>query len=420
MRLTEDQIKAGILHDDIDVRFAALHYFAESYQPNPTVMPVVIQALERFGRTKAFRYSYLIAHLTPTEETIHWVIEELQNQPRRTEDERNYLSHLSRLLCNADPRLLLPHQQDIFAAPGFDRDSRFREEFNRRLELFTWNEKALWSELEAICEEGKTKSYAGELRWHESEDIVEALGREGGRHVDRMMALLAIKVEEFDNNPMTWMEPLVVRLAGELRHQPAIPLIVAKLHEDAEVLSEECQIALARIGGDEVIRAVSQDYPAAEWHFRLYASGVLGRVHTDLAVQTCIDLLPKEKNLDLVNWLAQALVDHFSFEGNAVARKVLLDDPDLATLREALVPACTLMGQEFPELEEWRKEEQENKRRKPFLYGSSPEAAPQKAPATFASMPLLKADKKMGRNDPCPCGSGKKFKKCCLHKESFY
>jgi hypothetical protein len=23
---------------------------------------------------------------------------------------------------------------------------------------------------------------------------------------------------------------------------------------------------------------------------------------------------------------------------------------------------------------------------------------------------------KVGRNDPCPCGSGKKFKKCCEHK----
>jgi preprotein translocase subunit SecA len=22
-------------------------------------------------------------------------------------------------------------------------------------------------------------------------------------------------------------------------------------------------------------------------------------------------------------------------------------------------------------------------------------------------------DKKIGRNDPCPCGSGKKYKKCC-------
>ena len=24
--------------------------------------------------------------------------------------------------------------------------------------------------------------------------------------------------------------------------------------------------------------------------------------------------------------------------------------------------------------------------------------------------------KKVGRNDPCPCGSGKKFKKCCESK----
>ena len=25
----------------------------------------------------------------------------------------------------------------------------------------------------------------------------------------------------------------------------------------------------------------------------------------------------------------------------------------------------------------------------------------------------VKAEKKVGRNDPCPCGSGKKYKKCC-------
>lgn len=24
---------------------------------------------------------------------------------------------------------------------------------------------------------------------------------------------------------------------------------------------------------------------------------------------------------------------------------------------------------------------------------------------------------KIGRNDPCPCGSGKKYKKCCLSKD---
>jgi len=26
------------------------------------------------------------------------------------------------------------------------------------------------------------------------------------------------------------------------------------------------------------------------------------------------------------------------------------------------------------------------------------------------------AENKVGRNDPCPCGSGKKYKKCCLGK----
>ncbi len=28
-------------------------------------------------------------------------------------------------------------------------------------------------------------------------------------------------------------------------------------------------------------------------------------------------------------------------------------------------------------------------------------------------------EEKLGRNDPCPCGSGKRFKRCCLHSGCF-
>ena len=28
----------------------------------------------------------------------------------------------------------------------------------------------------------------------------------------------------------------------------------------------------------------------------------------------------------------------------------------------------------------------------------------------------LNGNMKIGRNQPCPCGSGKKYKKCCLNK----
>ena len=32
-----------------------------------------------------------------------------------------------------------------------------------------------------------------------------------------------------------------------------------------------------------------------------------------------------------------------------------------------------------------------------------------------AHTPYVREASKVGRNDPCPCGSGKKYKKCCLH-----
>ena len=35
---------------------------------------------------------------------------------------------------------------------------------------------------------------------------------------------------------------------------------------------------------------------------------------------------------------------------------------------------------------------------------------------TVQKKPVVKAEK-IGRNDPCPCGSGKKYKHCCLGKD---
>jgi uncharacterized protein YecA (UPF0149 family) len=33
--------------------------------------------------------------------------------------------------------------------------------------------------------------------------------------------------------------------------------------------------------------------------------------------------------------------------------------------------------------------------------------------AAASSLPIQRSGAKVGRNDPCPCGSGKKYKKCC-------
>jgi len=33
-----------------------------------------------------------------------------------------------------------------------------------------------------------------------------------------------------------------------------------------------------------------------------------------------------------------------------------------------------------------------------------------------SSLPVVRSQERIGRNDPCPCGSGRKFKKCCYGK----
>jgi hypothetical protein len=51
---------------------------------------------------------------------------------------------------------------------------------------------------------------------------------------------------------------------------------------------------------------------------------------------------------------------------------------------------------------------------------AAPEAAEREYEDVFPeeiAEPYLRAAPKIGRNDPCPCGSGRKYKKCCLGKD---
>jgi len=51
------------------------------------------------------------------------------------------------------------------------------------------------------------------------------------------------------------------------------------------------------------------------------------------------------------------------------------------------------------------------------LKKEKPEVAQQFfAPVRTPLTPYQRETKKIGRNDPCVCGSGKKFKKCCYLK----
>jgi hypothetical protein len=409
MRSTEDQVRHAFQHPDKDVRFAALKYFADSCSRNPAIMAEVIELVDRLGPRAAFTYTFPIADLAQTEETIAWVVNRIRADA--IIEDGDFVGHLERLLYRADPRLVLPHRAAILSLPHLDR--QLASDLDRRLELFSMPNDQLWRRLEAICEVGKGKMYASEIAVGEAEDIAEALARDDSQR-DRMMELLEQDFDPNDETPLVWLEIFLVQMAGRMRYEPAIPLIIKKFLVDGELLNEECDESLTRIGTDTVIRAVRDAYREAPDHFRLYSSSLFGNIHSDLALASGLELLSEESDVDQRVWLADALVNQFAPEAVDAARAVLIrDDPDSSDLKSNVVVACKLMDYDIPELKKWERELAEPRRRSVTQRPSPPVLRR----LDFASdVPPLSTRVKTGRNDPCPCGSGKKFKKCCWNK----
>jgi len=266
---------------------------------------------------------------------------------------------------------------------------------------------------------------------------VEALSRYGDACEEKVHNVLKEKIEDFHHNPMKWLESLMVRLAGELQLDSTVPMLIAKLVEDGgDLLNEECIRALSRIGTPTVINAVSEIYLTSPHHFRLYAIEPLENIHSDLTVETCLNLLCQENDIDIRVNLAYALLSHFSLKGIDEVRQLLIGrtlDSESRGLRDCLVETCTIMGERFPEYDEWRtaqRTDKEQHRQRIEELKNNPagllkfalEKLKQESPSS--SQPklnppvTLQTKQRVGRNAPCPCGSGKKFKKCCISKSS--
>lgn len=424
MRLTEDQVRQALKHADGRVRHAALEYFSKSYSSNTRVMQDAIEVLESLGPQESFTYVSPLEDLAQTESTVAWAVERL-SRPRISK-EKDLCATLGRLLCSADPALVLPHKDALLSSPGLSVDSASR--LKLRFELFSTPADLLWPRLQAIAKEsdGNGAERASRDPLTEASEITEALARDGS-NAARMLELLSVDVDPDDDTGLGWLEIFLVEMAGHMRHEPAIPLILKKLYIDVEFLNEACQKALTQIGTDAVIGAVRDQYLEAPGFVRLYTCAVFGDIHTDLAVSAGLELLPQETEPNHRAWLAAALVDQFSTEAIDAARLVLLENPDRELLNRVVV-ACKVTEHDIPELSEW--EQEALKPATPFdlstlfspRLGSGANLAAwededaEDYPDESPDRPSLPPRVTIGRNDPCPCGSGKKYKKCCLNK----
>jgi hypothetical protein len=441
VRYPEAKIKEAILHPDIEIRDRATSYFAKAFSSDHSIMPLVIKAVETYGRTNdTYRLIGASRDLPQCEDTVAWVIDELNDES--CDKYENYAYNLSMVLVDADPAPLLPRESDILEARHFFPG--LRTAVTERLRMLSWDKATCWQKLEEFCEEGKDKQYTNEVNQSYANLVVEALARYGQESEPKVREWLAVKLDDHSNHPMKWLEPLVVRLAGQAQLESTIPLIVSKLLEDGgDVLNSECAEALTRIGTPPMLDAIAEAFPAAKRHFRIYATNPLEHIHSDLAVEISLKLVADEKDEQIRRDLAHALLCQFAQEGIEIARKLLIGrelDFDEKGLRNYLLETCTLTGERFPEYDEWMATEKAEKaehwkRVKELeddpagllmfalekLTGKKAadvaKAKPSSPPEPRIALPYKAALKqKVGRNDPCPCRSGKKFKNCCMRK----
>ena len=433
MRLSEDRIKAGILHPDRDVRDAAVMYFSRSACRDTSVLPVVIQAIEKYGWEGAFLVPTAVEGLPLSEETLPWVLGQLRQTELlkdRTILGRGWHGALASFLWKADAKLLVRHKAEIFSLPGLPKNDR--DYMDMRIDLLTVDAETCWRELEAICHQASENQDDPDTEYGYS--LVEAIARFG--ETEKVLSILPQKVEDAWDYGKGWMEQFMVSLAGEMRLDAAVPHIVAKLREaaeEADLLFEEGRDALVEIGTNAAVEGAATLFRNEDWPRCASGCHVLQHVHSDLAVAKTLELLAREDDVTVKAWLAQVLASQFAYEGVEPVRQVILggdyEEDEAMDLRLDLIVAASLMEVALPEKEQWQAEVEKNreKREKKVRFYAEPdedEEEPPLPPLKKKESPLLPSKKeeppppkeKIGRNDPCPCGSGKKFKKCCIKK----
>jgi hypothetical protein len=437
MRLTEDQVRSKLDHPNQNVRAFALAYFGRAYHRDPAIAEQVVAVAERLGPAESFGSLYPLSNLVQTADTVAWAIRQLE-KPELAEPAWPVAKPLGLLLARTDPALVVPYRERLASLPGLSK--KHVKRLLRRLELATWPADRLWRRLDEICKLGKNKEFRDELPFTEAREITSMLARDPAE-APRMMELLPLETD-FQKGTH-WRQRFLVRMAGEMRYEPAVEVLVRVWRKNSGWLLGTASLALTKIGTDTAVDAVAKAYHRADAEFREDAAEVFGNIRSDLAVEAGLAMLKRERDILCRDWLIFALVEQFSTEAVDAAAESLRERPYCRyQLMEILVTVCELMEYEIPDVKIWKEElanpeefddddgewpdddsEPDDEEEEANEGRSFDEDDPEHDPADFDSAdydpdaaPLTRAAP-VGRNDPCPCGSGKKYKKCCMREQ---
>ncbi|WHY79926.1 SEC-C metal-binding domain-containing protein [Neobacillus sp. WH10] len=196
---------------------------------------------------------------------------------------------------------------------------------------------------------------------------------------------------------------LSVYMIGLLKLSQFIPVLADLLVRDDDILLEEAAFALIGFQNDDVVKEVAPYLKKPE--SIIFATSVVENIKTELAVKVLREAYRAAEELGDQDLLIEALCHQLSKAALPEISTHMENEylSGMVDIEQVVYSYYSILEEQHPELEEWKHAAFESE----MDYRNAQEQT-----NLLQSLPI-RNENQVGRNDPCPCGSGKKYKKCC-------
>ena len=418
--LTAETLKPYLLHEDRFVRIAVAHHFYESWSRDVELTPMILASCEQFGFASNVSVLSCCHRFPLTEAAFERALQFLKDT-----DNDNTAMHLGIMVSKAPIELLAKHETAIPTSDRLSVDLRSR--IQHRTTCSSWSGERLWDELQALSKQSVESQDADDIDHSYADALIEALAQYDLPDVNTICRLLKDPETEGE-----WLEIFLIDLVGQRRLTATIPTLVDKFRVDTDYMLERCSDAIAKMGDPAAVRLIRDAFPQESWDFKNFTASLLGYIQHPESEEAIIALLENEDNLEIRTDLCFGLCGLFSERGVEIVRRQIHAGYAewMVTLEEELLPVAHVLGIDLPEAEQWMRERDDRERVQAArrveldeLGGRWNKAQrgwnPAATDANFANteaeslVPVRRHEPRIGRNEPCPCGSGKKHKRCC-------
>lgn len=377
------KMKPHLISDDILIQEVVLHALHDyPYVPEEWTNELLKEAFR--NKDKQSSIFIYVENQTFNEEAVQILIE---NIPLMDPSKR----HLAvNLVQRVEPELAL----------------KYKKQLQKYISKSTWalyelfihgTEEEVYSEYGQILNDLERAGSEQHELYIKAKKIAACLVKKGWVTENEIELVLKEQLEEqwFSFNGI-----LTVYMIGLLKLKRYIPILVTLLDRDDDSLLEELSVTLTSFQSDLVIKEVAP-YLRKD-NSIIYASSIIENIKSDFAVQVLREAYTSAKELDHQDILIEALCHQLSKEALPEINKhmELEYSSGLVDIEQTVYSYFTILGLEHPELALWRQVALERE----LNFNQKGNDLP------FAQ---VQNETKVGRNDPCPCGSGKKYKKCC-------